>query len=101
MQEKRVDWIRADLSAFFPFSWTTVTKGSVYATLYLARRPFPKPVQRGRLRDSARSTAFTGAGLPTAVVQVPTEVEILRALAELTHGLGTFPHEHVSADQAE
>lgn len=92
MQDDRVDRLTDDVKELFPYSWTTVdSKSNVYATLYLSRKKFPSEGMKKTMNDSKRSKTFTDLGLPTAVADIPKEVEIISSLALQSSGIGSFP----------
>src|ERR1019366_43135 len=91
MQDKRVDWVKEDVKYLFPHAWNTVdSKTNVYATLFLSRLPFTKNMQQGTLGDKKRVEVFESGGLKSAIVSIPKEGEIIRVLAQVTHGITDF-----------
>ena len=86
----RFKMIEEDVKDFFPyvapFHVGEKAQGA-FAALYLSRYPIPEETDFELMSDEDRAIALIGKGLKTAVVEIPTEAEIIKELACMTHGL--------------
>lgn len=90
MKNKRIDWLKEDLSDFFPHQWVTYSSSSgVYATLYLSRFEIPEKGKSGSMTDKKRIERITNLGLNASIIKVPKEDEIISSMALLSNGILT------------
>ena len=90
MKNKRIDWLKDDLTNFFPYQMTTNSSASgTYATLYLSRFPLPPEGKKGSMTDEKRVKKFCALGLKSAITTVPKEDKIISSMALLSNGIIT------------
>ena len=92
VEKQRLDWFESDVKPFFPHVMTLhFSKGTKkFGGVFLARRKFPPYASNtfaAEMGDEKRAEFLTKKGFLTAVVALPSEVEMLTWLTAVIHGL--------------
>lgn len=92
VETERLGWFSKDVACYFPnVEVLYLAKGGKFASIYLARRPFPLGAFRASIPDRKRTQELTSKGLNAAVANLPSEAEMLAILTSAIHGLAEFP----------
>lgn len=96
VENQRLEWLKGDIKPFFPHVkiLRVSTRGQKFGSVFLSRREFPSFASvtfPAKLRDEKRAQFLTKKGFITAVVSLPSEVEMLASLSAVIHGLASLP----------
>jgi hypothetical protein len=90
MKNTRIDWLKEDLSDFFPHQWVTYSSDSgTYATLYLSRFEIPDKGKKGSMTDKKRIEKISNLGVRASIIKVPNEKDMISSMALLSNGILT------------
>ena len=91
VEQQRIDWLQSDVNQYFPYFEKLSYESNKFASVYLSRRRFPTEAFSDAMSDTTRSQNLTDNGCRTAVVSLPTELEMLTQLTLVIHGLADLP----------
>jgi len=90
-QDKRLEWLIEDLIKPFPYNVRpAIDKEPIFSDLYLSRHKIPESCCFGALTEPDRLEAFKKNGLLVGRPRLPSEIDMLKILAVLEHGIGDF-----------
>lgn len=88
MKNVRIDWLKEDISEYFPHQWVTHYSGSkTYATLYLSRFELPKKSKIGAMKDEKRIELMKEENFNCKIVETIEMKEIISSMALFANGL--------------
>jgi hypothetical protein len=91
MRSVRLKWMEEDLKKLFPhFKTLQSASNRSFATLILSRMEIPPNAMRGTMNVFQRVERLEANGLKASFIGIPPESEIIKMMAELSHGISDF-----------